>query len=144
MFPQMVNNNNNNGDGAIFLLAMVGCGLLAAVLMIHILHMISLSRCLQQVRPRNRNMEPAHVWFSLIPIFNVVWVFIVVNRVASSLRREYRDRRWSSRGEDFGQTLGITYYDQMMIIIDDRRSDNNILFLSRCVSKGTHENLVLA
>jgi len=108
MVPQMVNNNNND-DTAIFLVVVGMCAIFAVILAIHIVFLLNLSKCLQQVRPRNRDMEPGQVWLELIPIFGVVWKFIVINRVASSLKREYRDRRWSSRGEDFGQSIGMSY-----------------------------------
>lgn len=41
------------------------------------------------VRPENRRMEPGLVWLQLIPLFNYVWVFFVVRRIADSLARQY-------------------------------------------------------
>ena len=54
-------------------------------------------------------MKPSQVWLALIPIFNIVWMPIIVTRVASSLNREYCDRRWSSRGKDYGQSVGMAF-----------------------------------
>ena len=41
------------------------------------------------VRPENRQLHPGLVWLQLIPIFNFVWMFIVVRRIADSLTKEY-------------------------------------------------------
>jgi hypothetical protein len=50
-------------------------------------------------------MEPGQVWLQLIPLFGLFWQFVVVNRIAESLRKEYRSRGWRKSG-DFGQGLG--------------------------------------
>lgn len=108
MFAQNFNNNRND-DGAVIAIAIGACGFLVVFLAIHIFFLLNLSKCLKEVRPRNRDMEPGQVWLSLIPLFSIVWMFIVVNRVSSSLDSEYRDRRWNSRGEDYGQSIGMAY-----------------------------------
>lgn len=41
------------------------------------------------VRPENRLLAPGLVWLQLIPIFNYVWIFIVVRRISDSLAKEY-------------------------------------------------------
>ena len=73
-----------------------------------IVFLLSLSKLLHQIAPRNRRMEPGEVWLNLIPCFCYVWNFITVLRVAESLRDEYRDRGMDYRVDDYGQSLGIT------------------------------------
>jgi len=53
-----------------------------------IFYFISLQKALEAVSIENRLMPPGQVWLSLIPIFNFVWMFIVVNRIAESFRLE--------------------------------------------------------
>ena len=82
--------------------------ILAVAIAVQIMFLLSVSRCLQQVSPRNRQMEPGQVWLALIPIFGFVWIIIMVIRVADSLKDEYYDRGMRGDG-DFGKTLGIVY-----------------------------------
>jgi len=51
-------------------------------------------------------MPPSQVWLALIPLLNFVWQFLIVVRVASSLRSEFL-RREIPLTEEPGQTLGI-------------------------------------
>lgn len=44
---------------------------------------------LAMVRPENQLLAPGLVWLQLIPIFNYVWIFIVVRRISDSLAKEY-------------------------------------------------------
>jgi len=80
---------------------------LAVVILIGVFYCLSMSKALKQCHPRNRTMEPAMVWLLFVPLFNTVWQFFVVNRVADSLRREYRARGIRASG-DFGAGVGIT------------------------------------
>src|SRR5262245_48793794 len=73
---------------------------------IHILFLLSVSKCLRQISPENRQMEPGMVWLCLIPLFGIVWAIIMYLRVGDSLREEYRSRRLPEDG-DFGKTYGI-------------------------------------
>ncbi|TKK67250.1 hypothetical protein FC093_15325 [Ilyomonas limi] len=49
-----------------------------------ILFLITLQNTLKAVEPENRTMNPGNVWLMLIPFFNAIWVFIVVNAIANS------------------------------------------------------------
>lgn len=73
---------------------------------IRIMELIALSNCLSEIEPRNRTMEPGMVWLNLIPLFNLVWIFITMIRVAESLRNEYEDRDLEG-DDDYGQTMGV-------------------------------------
>ena len=53
-----------------------------------IFYIITLQNTLEAISAPNRKMESGNVWLLLIPLFNVVWHFIVVNNVADSIRAE--------------------------------------------------------
>lgn len=57
-----------------------------------IFYLITLQNTLKAVSPENRKMEPGMVWLLLIPIFNIVWNFIVVNRMADSIQAELQKK----------------------------------------------------
>ena len=61
---------------------------LAAFLVPTIFYLISLQKALEAVSPENRQMPPGQVWLSLIPLFNFVWMFYVVNKIADSFQLE--------------------------------------------------------
>lgn len=84
---------------AILLVALMGA--------VYAVFLGSIYRALKRCAPFNRTMPPGQVWLCLIPLFNMVWPFVVVARVAESLRREFAARQApAAPGEDFGKTLG--------------------------------------
>ena len=52
----------------------------------------TLKSAIQVVKPHNRRINPNEVYLMLIPLFNNVWVFIMVNRMADSFDNELRSR----------------------------------------------------
>lgn len=69
--------------------------------------LLSLQRALRLCAPQNRLMEPGSVWLCFIPLFNFVWIFFVVSRVANSLRREFEFRE--APQDDYGRGIGLAY-----------------------------------
>ena len=57
-----------------------------------IFYLITLQNTLKAVSPENRKMEPGMVWLLLIPLFNIIWNFIVVNRMADSIQAELQKK----------------------------------------------------
>ena len=53
-----------------------------------IFYLLTLQKALQAVSVENRRMPPGQVWLSLIPLFNLIWMFIVVNKIAESFAAE--------------------------------------------------------
>lgn len=70
--------------------------------------MSTASLVLGRVHPLNRRMGPGGVWLNLVPLFNLVWLPVTVERVGESLRAELHDRHRGRRGEGFGKTTGLT------------------------------------
>ena len=77
-----------------------------ALLVFFILTLVAAMNCLEQCSRRNREMDPAQVWLTLIPAFGLVWSYFVVIRVEQALNREYKSRGLT-RPKDFGQPLGL-------------------------------------
>jgi hypothetical protein len=104
-------NNNNAGlapiDALLIGLTVLGVMLLVWV-SVEVFFLLTLYRTLSHCRPKKRTMEPGLVWLNLIPLFHMVWMFITVIRISESLRKEFRSRGLPTRGDDFGNTLGIT------------------------------------
>jgi len=61
-----------------------------------IFFLISQQNTLKAIKPQNRRMQPGEVWLQLIPLFNLVWQFIVVARISDSIRNEINDRTVNS------------------------------------------------
>jgi hypothetical protein len=108
-----MNKGNDDAMMGVFLIIMVVA--LAIGLTITIFFYLSLSRCLSRIQPRNREMEPSHVWLNLIPCFGIIWIFFTIIRIANSLRKEYWDRGWRTEGESFGQGIGLAYAILMLL-----------------------------
>ncbi len=83
-------------------------GLMAVA--VQILFLLSLRNAIACCAPHNRTVSPGQVWLLLIPLFNLVWQFLLTARIAESLRREFTDRRIEplSPQETFGKNLGLT------------------------------------
>ena len=73
-----------------------------------IFFIMSMQKALERCSPESRTMSPSQVWLGLIPLFNFVWQFIVVVRIASSLRNEFLRRQLPLAEAEPGQFLGIT------------------------------------
>jgi hypothetical protein len=68
--------------GAITLLFGVG-GLIA-----FIFFLVEQQRTLAAVRQKDRLMRPGRIWLQLIPVFGLIYQFVVTTRIAGSLRNE--------------------------------------------------------
>jgi len=49
--------------------------------------LITQQNTLKAIQQQNRLMRPGEVWLQLIPLFGIVWQFIVVTRISDSIRR---------------------------------------------------------
>ena len=66
---------------------MLQIALLFAFVIPAILFFLAQQRILQVISPENREMSPGSVWLQFIPLFGMVWQFIVVARIARSVSK---------------------------------------------------------
>ncbi|SRR5258706_10063769 len=53
-----------------------------------IFFLLTLQNTLKIISPENRKITPGNVWLILIPFLGIVWQFIVVGRIADSIKEE--------------------------------------------------------
>ena len=53
-----------------------------------IFFLLTLQNTLKAISPENRMMPPSNVWLMFIPLFNIVWQFIMVDKIAQSITAE--------------------------------------------------------
>ncbi len=92
--------------GAFVLIALIS---VAIGLIPLIFYLITLQNTLKEVSPENQKMPPSNVWLILIPLFGLVWGFIVVNRIADSLKAEFLKRNIQLEEDRPGYSIGLTY-----------------------------------
>jgi hypothetical protein len=92
---------------AVGLLAFI-CVFAVVALVLYIFYLLTLQRALSRVSPRNRLMEPGHVWLMFVPCLNIVWMFLIAIRVPDSLKNEFQSRGQDDGG-DYGKSIGLTY-----------------------------------
>ena len=78
----------------------------AVWLVVGFFFLLNLRDLLMNVGSQNRAMQPDQVWLNLIPLFNLVWVFVTIVKVRDSVRAEFQSRNWAPKG-DFSFGLGI-------------------------------------
>lgn len=74
-----------------------------------IFYLITLQSTLNLVKFENRKMQPGQVWLIIIPLFGIIWQFIVVNAIADSLRLEFQQRNINVDEERPGSGIGLAY-----------------------------------
>lgn len=67
---------------------LISFAFIAALLIPFIFYLVTLQSTLRIVSPENRKMPPSNVWLLLIPVFGLIWHFIVVSRMADSISAE--------------------------------------------------------
>lgn len=82
----------DNLDEAELILGLIGLAVILGFLVAYILFLVAQQNTLRSIKPHNQKMSPGQVWLQLVPGFNFVWQFIVVNRIADSIRAEIDDR----------------------------------------------------
>lgn len=72
-------------------LIIIGVVFLIALLPL-IFYLMTLQRTLELVSPDLRQVPPGQVWLLVIPIFGIIWHFILIGKIADSLAAEFRRR----------------------------------------------------
>ena len=67
-------------------------GVFAIFLIPAIFYLLTLQNTLKAIHPLNRMMQPGNVWLMFIPLFNLVWMFIMISRIADSIKNELNAR----------------------------------------------------
>lgn len=84
------------------LLVIAGLSLIPAIF-----YLLTLQSALERCSAESRAMSPGAVWLLLIPLFNVVWQFIVVINISKSLQNEFAKRNLAADGGDFAKVPGL-------------------------------------
>lgn len=82
-------NYRDNFDITIMLILI---GILAAFLFVQVLYILTLRNTFRAISEPNRTMSPNNTWLLLIPVFNLVWSFIVVNNLSESILKESKTK----------------------------------------------------
>ncbi len=80
--------------------------ILAGSITVAVLYLLNLQNLLKQISPENRSVEPGNVWLMFIPIFNLIYPFILYPKISESTYNEYSDRGLDTTG-DFGKSIGL-------------------------------------
>ena len=63
--------------------------LLLAFIVPAILFVLTQQKTLQTIQLLNRLMDPGMVWLQCIPLFGLIWQFVVVRRISDSIVKEF-------------------------------------------------------
>ena len=92
--------------GAAFVIVVVVLGFLCLPIIIGLLFALTVRMLLEACAPENRTLQPNSVWWLLVPLVNIVFQFVVVLRVASTLVNEHQRRQWQGVPET-GKEVGL-------------------------------------
>lgn len=88
------------GIGIVMILFSALIGFFVAVL-----YLLTLQNLLKKVSSESRVIEPGKVWLMLIPLFNLVYAFILYPKISESVKNEFLKRGLADSG-DYGRSLG--------------------------------------
>lgn len=84
--------------------------LFIVIIILYVFYLKNLQDLLNEVSPGNRQVPPSNVWLMFIPLFNIVYRFILYPKISDSLLIEFEDRGAPKDGDylkGLGLTLGI-------------------------------------
>lgn len=74
-----------------------------------IFYLLTVQNTFKQISAENRKMEPAEVWLGIIPFFGYIWSFVIVTRLADSLKPEFAKKGIEDAEDRPGYAIGIAY-----------------------------------
>lgn len=74
-----------------------------------IFYLLTVQNTFKLISAESRKMEPAEVWLGIIPIFGLFWSFIIVTRLADSLKLEFKKKGIEDPEDRPGYSIGIAY-----------------------------------
>lgn len=80
--------------------------LIGLYFILYTFYLKNLSDSLKQVHEERKTIKESRVWLMFIPIFNLIYPFILYPKVAQSLKYEF-DHRGLTVKDDFGKTIGV-------------------------------------
>ena len=83
--------------------------IIPVILLPAIFFLLTLQRTLDAISPENRKMPPSNVWLMLIPLFNIVWQFIMVDKIAQSVTAECARLNISTRDLKPTYNIGLAW-----------------------------------
>ena len=92
--------------GAAFVILFLVLGFLCVPIIIGLLFGLTVKTLLEACAPESRTMQPNSVWWLLVPLVNIVFEFVVVLRVASTLVNEHQRRQRQGTPET-GKEVGL-------------------------------------
>lgn len=72
---------------------------------VSVFYLKNLQDTLMEVSAKNRKVEPGNVWLMYIPLFNLVYPFILYPKISDSLRAEFIEKGQPQSG-DYYRTVG--------------------------------------
>ena len=97
----------NNFDESFFAVFGVFIFLILAVaILVAVFYLLNLQNLLKEIDRKNRLVEPSNVWLMFIPLFNIVYPFILYPKICDSVRNEYQSRGIRKSG-DFSRGIGV-------------------------------------
>ncbi|MDH4473638.1 MAG: hypothetical protein QE487_13595 [Fluviicola sp.] len=81
--------------------------ILAGFIVLYVFYLKNLQDLLKEVSDHNRQVPAVNVWLMFIPLFNIVYPFILYPKISESIRLEFEERNEYQEG-DYGKGLGIT------------------------------------
>ena len=98
---------NTAAEGAKMIGVLVGGLVFLGIMLVPaIFYLLTLQKALTRCSPESRAMQPGMVWLMFIPLFNMVWHFLVVINVAKSLDAEFQKRGMQEEANP-GKTIGL-------------------------------------
>lgn len=99
------NTYDSIGIGVLIFMIIIGIGIYLAI---YIPYLLNLQNLLKECNEKNRQgFSPSNVWLMFIPLFNIVYAFILYGKISEILSREFSYRGKTIQG-DYGKSLGLT------------------------------------
>lgn len=79
---------------------------LGLIILLNVFYLINLQNTLKEVGESRRKVPASNVWLMFIPLFNLIYPFILYPKICDSLKAEYEHRGLNAQG-NFGRGVGI-------------------------------------
>ena len=70
-------------------------------------YITTLQSLIYKISEKNRTIHPDQLWYLLVPVVNIVYHFIVVDKINSSLKKEFAEHKAIQTDPNFTYRVGM-------------------------------------